>query len=276
MEKILIPVLIFSALGVLFGIILAIAARVFAVKTDERIPQVQEHLPGANCGGCGFTGCAALAEAIVKGAASPSACNSCSDAGRQAIGAIMGIAVADKVPMQAQVLCSGACGKAKLQYRYEGTKSCIAADKMGGGDKLCAFGCIGLGTCVEACQFDALHIVNGVAMVDHTKCGGCGACASVCPKKLITLLPVQSEYFVACSSKEKGAVTRRECDAGCIGCGICAKLCPEGAITVTDFVAHIDQSKCKRCGICAAKCPRKVIRHENEILETIVNSEKKA
>lgn len=276
MMEVLLPILIFAALGVLFGIVLAIASRIFAVKTDERIPQVQELLPGANCGGCGFTGCAALAEAIVRGEATPNACNSCSAENMKAIGAIMGIEVADKVPMQAQVRCSGKCGVAKLQYHYEGARSCIAADRMGGGDKLCAWGCIGLGTCVEVCKFDALHIVDGVAVVDHTKCSGCGACVNICPKNLIELLPVESEYYVACRSKEKGALTRKQCDAGCIGCGICAKLCPEGAITVTDFVAYIDQSKCKKCGICAEKCPRKIIRHENEVYDDLINAQKKA
>ena len=272
MNEILLPIAIFAGMGVLFGVVLAIAAKIFAVKTDERIPQVQELLPGANCGGCGYSGCAALAEAIVKGEATPNACNSCSEENMKAIGAIMGIAVADKVLMQAQVRCAGKCGVAKLQYNYEGALDCVAAEKMGGGHKLCAFGCLGLGTCVTACKFDAIHIVDNVAVVDPEACSGCGACAAACPKNLIELMPVSSKYYVACRSKEKGAVTRKECDAGCIGCGICAKVCPSGAITVTDFVASIDQSKCTRCGLCVSKCPRKIIKDEDEMLQIIHNA----
>lgn len=269
MKEILIPVAIFAALGVFFGVVLAIAAKIFAVKVDERIPLVQEQLPGANCGGCGYSGCAALAEAIVKGEASPDACNGCSAEGLREIGRIMGIEVADKIPQQAIVRCKGTCGVAKLQYNYEGLQDCVAAEKLGGGQKACTFGCLGLGTCVTACKFDALAIVDGVAVVDPDKCSGCGACTQVCPKHLITLVPVSTRYYVACNSKEKGAIIRKQCDTGCIGCGICAKVCPVGAITVNDFVATIDQSKCTKCGLCKEKCPRKIIIDENDDVKVL-------
>ena len=257
---VLIPVGIFAALGVLFGIVLAIASRVFAVKIDERVPQIIENLPGANCGGCGFSGCAALAEAVVKGEASPNACNACSLEGMRQIGEIMGIKFADPVPQRAHVMCSGTCHTARSQYHYEGAADCIAAERMGGGDKVCPNGCIGLGTCVAACKYDAIHVVDGLAVVDAHKCIGCGACATLCPKRLIKVIPVTSKYAVSCCSVESGAVTRKQCDVGCISCRICEKNCPAGAVSVNDFVATIDQSKCTGCGICAEKCPRKIIK----------------
>ncbi len=259
-EVVLIPIAIFAGLGILFGVILAIAARVFAVKTDERVEQIIEILPGANCGGCGYSGCAALANAIVKGEAAPNACNACGSEGAKKIGAIMGVEVGDTVPVHAHVMCSGSCETAVYKYRYEGATDCIAADKLGGGDKACPNGCIGLGTCVSACKYDAIHVVGGLAVVDDTKCTGCGACTNVCPKRIISLVPVTAKYCVECRSVEPGAVTRKHCSVGCIGCKICEKNCPNGAITVEGTVAVIDQSKCTSCGICAQKCPRKIIK----------------
>lgn len=259
-QEILIPVGIFAGLGVLFGVILAVASRVFAVKADERVEQILEALPGANCGGCGYSGCAAMAEAIVKGEAQPNACNACSSAGTQRIGEIMGMAVEVSVPLHAHVMCSGNCQTAKYKYVYEGAADCIAAEKMGGGNKLCPNGCIGLGTCAAACKYDAIHVVDGLAVVDDAKCIGCGACARLCPKHIIAMIPVSSKYCVECRSVEMGAITRKQCDVGCIACKICEKNCPVGAITVTDCVASIDQAKCTGCGICASKCPRKIIQ----------------
>ena len=194
--NVLIPAGIFAGLGILFGVALAIASRVFAVESDPRVEQVLECLPGANCGGCGYSGCAALAQAIVKGEATPNACNSCSAEGCNRIGEIMGIEVEISVPLHAHVMCSGNCNTAKYKYSYEGAQDCIAAEKLGGGNKVCPNGCIGLGTCVAACKYDAIHIVDGLAVVDDAKCIGCGACANLCPKHLISMIPVSSKYCV--------------------------------------------------------------------------------
>lgn len=258
-KAVLIPVGIFAALGILLGVVLAIASRVFAVKTDERVEQILEVLPGANCGGCGYSGCSGLAEAIVKGEAQPNACRGCDAASLCRIGEILGVEVVAQDPVHAHVMCSGNCNTAVYKYRYEGAPDCIAAEKMGGGDKACPNGCIGLGTCVAACKYDAIHVVNGLAVVDSTKCVGCGACAKICPKQIIAMIPVSSKYCVECKSVENGVNTRKQCSVGCISCKICEKNCPAGAITVTDFVASIDQSKCIACGKCAEKCPRKII-----------------
>lgn len=259
LSNILIPAAIFSGLGLLLGILLAVAARVFAVRTDERAEQIAEILPGANCGGCGYSGCAALAEAIVKGEASANACRAGGAVCAERIGAIMGVSVTAQEPLRAMVRCSGSCGHATKKCSYEGVQDCIAADRMYGSDKLCAFGCMGLGTCVSVCKYDAIHIVDGIAAVDPEKCTGCGACAGACPKGLIDLIPLSVPYAVACRSKDPGAIVRKLCDAGCIGCRICEKSCPSGAIRVEDNLATIDPKKCTGCGTCAEKCPRKVI-----------------
>lgn len=260
MTEVLIAVGIFAGLGVLLGLALALAAKVFAVKTDPRIEEITEALPGANCGGCGYSGCAAFAEAVVKGEAPPNACRAGGEKAASAIGAVMGLEVKALEPMRAEVLCSGGCGKAKEKCHYEGAQDCIAADRMYGGAKACPAGCMGLGTCVEVCHYDALKVVDGVAVVDPVKCTGCGACSQICPKHLIAMVPRRVKYCVVCHSPETPKQTRALCDAGCIGCKICEKNCPHGAIHVSDSLATIDYDKCTSCGICAAKCPRKIIR----------------
>lgn len=257
--QILIPVAILAGLGLLFGIVLAIASRVFAVKVDERVPAITEKLPGANCGGCGYSGCAALAEAIVSGKASPNSCTVGGNEVAAAIGEIMGVKVEATARKRAQVMCSGTGELTTKKYVYAGAHDCIAAAKLGGGDKLCPDGCIGLGTCAGACPFDAIKVIDGVAVVDYDKCRGCGVCVAACPKHIIKLIPYDSTHWVGCMSVEKGAVTRKQCQVGCIGCHLCEKNCPESAITVDGALASIDYSKCVDCGICVSKCPRHII-----------------
>lgn len=259
MKEILLTVIIFAGLGALFGVVLAIASKIFAVKVDERVPQIMENLPGANCGGCGFSGCNALAEAIARGDAKPDACSVCDSESAKKIGAIMGVEVGEKKRMRAQVMCSGHGGAAKKKYAYSGAHDCIAAERLGGGDKLCPNGCIGLGTCVSSCPMGAISVVNGVAQVDYKKCEGCGVCVSACPKHIIKLIPFDAAHWVGCMSVENGANTRKQCDSGCISCRLCEKNCEYGAITVNDFVASIDYAKCVNCGKCVEKCPRKII-----------------
>ena len=249
----------FAILGGGLGLALAIAAKAFAVKVDPRVPEITEKLPGANCGGCGYSGCAALAEAIVKGEAKPSSCVVGGDAVAAEVAKIMGTEAGSTGRMRAQVMCSGTAEYAKKKYIYEGAPDCIAASKLGGGDKLCPNGCIGLGTCASICPFHAIHVENGVSVVDYDLCRGCGKCVEACPKHIIRLIPYDAKHWVGCMSVDKGTVTRSYCEVGCISCRLCEKTCESGAITVNSFVASIDYSKCTQCGKCVAKCPRKII-----------------
>lgn len=257
--KILLPVLIFIGLGLLMGALLALASKLFAVKKDEKAEAIKECLPGANCGGCGYSGCDAYAAAVSAGDAPV---NKCSVGGAEAaskIAQIMGVDAGAQVRVRAQVMCSGTGEYAKKKYIYEGIDDCVAASKIGGGDKMCKNGCIGLGTCVRACPFDAIVVEDGVAAVDYSKCKGCGICVSACPKGIIKLIPFDAKHWVGCMSVDDGKNTRKVCDVGCISCKLCQKNCPAGAINVDNFVASIDYDKCTGCDICTDKCPRHII-----------------
>ncbi|MBQ8858811.1 MAG: RnfABCDGE type electron transport complex subunit B [Clostridia bacterium] len=259
LTDILFPALWFAALGALFGLVLAIAARVFAVKTDPRVPALQEALPGANCGGCGFSGCAAYAEAIAKGEADVNRCNAGGAAVAAALAAVMGVEAGEIVEKRAVVKCTATKSQATIKYNYEGAQDCASAARLGGGNRLCEMGCIGLGTCVEACKFGAIKVEDGVARISPDLCTGCGACANVCPKHIIELVPRKNGYYVGCSSTENPKLTRTACTLGCFSCRLCEKNCPAGAITVTDSLAHINYDLCTNCGKCATVCPRHII-----------------
>ncbi len=259
----------FAVLGAALGLILAFAGKVFAVKKDERIEQIVNLLPGANCGGCGYAGCAALAEAIVKGEAKPDACAGAEVESNIKIGEIMGVDTSNVVKLRAQVMCSGTHDFAHQKYLYEGVHDCIAAARLGGGDRLCPFGCLGLGTCVSVCKFDAIIIKDGVATVDYENCVGCGACANACPKHIISLIPWDSKHWVGCASRDKGPIVRKYCDVGCFACTLCVKNCPEKAISIVDNCAVIDYSKCTGCDKCVSVCPRHIIWSANKQGDTL-------
>lgn len=262
MQTILNIFLVLGGFGLLFGLILAIASLVFYVKTDERLEPLTEALPGANCGGCGFSGCAGYARAVLEGKAPIGLCSSGGDESAQKMAAIMGVKAEKVARKVALVRCAGT-GAAKKGI-YEGIADCAAAMKVAGsGPNSCKYGCLGFGNCTRACQYDAIHIVNGVAKVDVDKCKGCMQCAAACPRHVIVPVEYHADIIVACSSLAKGAATRRTCESGCIGCGLCQKICPQGAIQVKNNLATIDYSKCNSCGLCVPVCPRKLIADAN-------------
>ena len=251
---------VLGVLGLLFGALLGFASKIFAVEKDERIDKIVSNLPGANCGGCGFAGCSNFAQSVVEGKAKYSGCPVSNDAQRAKIAEIMGVsATDDSAKMRAVVRCSGSCDVTEEKYDYDGIRDCNAAARLRGGQKQCQYACLGFGSCVSACAFDAISVENGVAKVDEDKCTGCGKCAEACPKKVIALVPTTASRLVLCSSKDKGAAVTKACRVGCIGCGLCAKNCPVGAITIENNLAVIDTEKCINCGECKNKCPRKII-----------------
>lgn len=247
--------------GVLIGFFLGVSGEKFKVEVDPKEEAVLGVLPGNNCGGCGYPGCSGLAKAIAAGEAPVGQCPVGGEPVAKKIGEIMGVDAGSGARMAAFVKCAGDCEKAKDNYEYTGVPDCVAAaTSPGGGAKACRFGCLGFGSCVKACPFDAIHIVSGIAVVDSDRCKACGKCVAACPKHLIELISVESKYAVQCSNQDKGKAVMDTCEVGCIGCGLCAKNCPKEAITVENNIAKIDPEKCEGCGICAEKCPKKIIR----------------
>ncbi len=246
--------------GLFIGLFLGIAAIKFEVKTDEKEEAVLGVLPGNNCGGCGYAGCSGLAAAIAKGEAPVNACPVGGEKVGQKIAEIMGVEAESGGRKVAFVKCIGTCEKANVDYEYHGSQDCrMVSFVPAGGPKSCSYGCAGYGSCVRACPFDAIHVVDGVAVVDKEKCVACGKCVATCPNHLIELVPYDAEHLVQCSSHDKGKDVKAKCDSGCIGCTLCTKQCEFDAIHMDNNVAVIDYDKCTNCGKCAAKCPVKVI-----------------
>ena len=259
-QAIIIAVIVIGVLGLVLGLFLGFSAKAFHVETDPREEKIAATLPGNNCGGCGYPGCSGLAAAIAAGEAPVNGCPVGGEAVAAKVAEIMGVEAGAGTKMVAFVKCIGDCTKAQKKYEYTGEQDCRMVTFLpGGGDKACSYGCMGYGSCVKECPFDAIHIRNGIAVVDKEACKACGKCIAACPKKLIELIPYDAAYAVACSSKEKGPEVMKNCKTGCIGCGICKKNCPTEAVEVENFLAHIDPEKCEKCGACAEKCPKKVI-----------------
>ncbi len=255
MQNVISAVAVLFVMGVVFAILLGMAAKVFAVEVDERIPKVRECLPGANCGGCGYPGCDGLAAAIVAGEAPVNGCPVGGAAAAAKVAEVMGVTAEEGERKVAHVYCNGGC-KAVDKTKYEGLQDCNAAMRVASGPKACSYGCMGLGSCVKACAFDAIHVVNGVALVDQEKCVACGKCVAACPKKLISLVPVSKKVHVNCMNRDKGPEVMKVCENGCIGCKMCERTCKFDAIHVVGGVAKIDYEKCKNCKMCTKACPK--------------------
>ena len=253
-------VVVLGALGALFGLILAVASKVFEVKKDPREEAILSHLAGANCGGCGYPGCAGCAAAILAGDAPVTACAPAGAENAAAIAEIMGQSAPTGERQVAFVRCNGGTN-AKKRYEYVGVKDCLSATKVAAGPLECQFGCLGFGSCVAACQFGAMSIgPNGAAVVDPDKCTNCMACAKACPRHLIVSIPAsERKVHVACANLDKGKAAMSVCSSSCIGCGLCEKECKKDAIHVVGGVAVVDYDKCIGCKMCTKVCPRDAI-----------------
>jgi Na+-translocating ferredoxin:NAD+ oxidoreductase RNF subunit RnfB len=260
MGEILVAVLIISGLGLIFGVGLSYASKVFAIEVDERVTLVREVLPGANCGACGFSGCDGYANAVVEGKADTNCCPVGGSAVEKQIADIMGVEPEGIKRTAARVLCNGRCSVSKEKYDYQGIDSCVAAAQLFGGHKSCTYGCLGHGDCYKACPFDAIVMVGGIARIVEDRCKACGKCVLACPKNLIEIIDKTKKYSVMCRSKDKGPVTKSNCQVGCIGCTRCVKACPQQAIFMEGTLAKIDYDKCDNCGECTKVCPTMAIR----------------
>lgn len=261
MNGILLAVALVAGIGLLIGLILSIASILMAVPKDEKAEKILEALPGANCGACGFSGCSGYADALAKGKAEVGLCAPGGLTCVTEISAILGVETGSIEKKVAAVHCMGSLDNTSYLAEYNGIKSCAAALRIGGGLTACSYGCMGLGDCEAVCPYDAIHVCNGVAVVDNDKCKACAMCVKECPRHIISIVPYKNSAVVRCSNKDKGAVTRKVCSTGCIGCKKCEKNCPVNAITVTDFCASIDPSLCTGCGLCADNCPQHCISY---------------
>lgn len=249
-----------GGIGIVCGVLLAVAAKLFAVEEDTKVTEVRNFLPGANCGACGFPGCDGMAAAIAEGRAPANGCPVASSERHQQIAAIMGTNVEETEKKIAHVLCQGCDSTAARKYEYDGVRDCKAAAAVQGGPKLCDSGCMGFGNCVVVCDFDAIEIVDGIAVIDKEKCTACGKCIEECPKAVIELVPYENNVVVGCHNKDFGKAVKDVCSIGCIGCKICEKNCDFDAIHVTDNLAKVDYDKCTHCMVCVQKCPTKAIQ----------------
>lgn len=261
MNPIILAVLIVAVIGLILGLALAVASIVMAVPVDKKAEEIRECLPGANCGACGFSGCDGYAAALSKGITKNTAL--CAPGGNEVsaqIAEIAGLAAGNVKPSAAVVTCQGFCEKANTKMVYNGVESCQMAKQLFGGPKECIYGCIGLGDCVRACPYEAIHICDGVARVNPAMCKACKMCLKTCPNGIIKMMPLhEAKAAVLCVNKDKGAVTRKECQLGCIGCMKCVKACEFDAVKVENFCAKVDFNKCTGCGKCTEVCPVKCI-----------------
>ena len=272
--EIWVPILVVCIIGLICGVGLSVASSVMAVKEDERFPAIRDCLPGANCGACGFTGCDGYAKALLQPGTKTNLCVPGGAEAAKKLAAVLGVDVLhdrtrpDELGVEAEetvrkvavVKCSGTCDVTQPKEEYRGIHTCSAAKLLFGGPGSCTYGCIGYGDCAAVCPQKAISLEHGVAFVDAESCIGCGLCAKQCPQGVIALVPETAKSVVACSNRDKGAMTRKACSIGCIGCMKCAKNCEADAITVSGNLAAIDYAKCTGCGKCAEVCTTGCIR----------------
>lgn len=250
-----------GGIGFVAALILGISAVTFAVEMDPREKAVLDQLPGANCGACGFAGCAAFAHEITENPEAEMACPAVNEAALNAMSEILGRDLGGGAAFVAFIRCKGTPDQTETRYNYVGPKDCRAAQLVAGGSKACQFGCLGLGTCVDVCPFGAMYMgEDSLPHVIESKCTGCGKCIQACPRGIVQLIPSSGNFCVGCISSDISKDMKQLCKVGCIKCGICADVCPFDAISVAkDKAAQIDQAKCQTCGLCVSVCPTSVI-----------------
>ncbi|MBT9157366.1 MAG: Electron transport complex subunit RsxB [Firmicutes bacterium] len=261
MRSVIIALASLGTLGLIFGAGLAIAAKKFAVPTDPLYDEVLGALPGVNCGGCGYPGCAAYAAAVARGEVGINLCPVGGNDLLVNLAKIMKLEPAATLERQvATPYCDGGAQEAGTRFLYAGILDCVVANAMSGGDKDCQYGCLGYGSCVKMCVFGAISMdENRIPVVNEAKCTACGMCVKGCPKHIFALRPSSMQVHIRCRSHDKGKDVRKKCSVGCIACGLCVRACPVKAITMENNLAVIDYTLCTNCGLCIEKCPMKTI-----------------
>ncbi len=260
MNTILISLVSMGSMAALLAFGLAIASKKFAVETDPRVDEIESVLPGVNCGACGFAGCNNFAEGVASGKAPVNGCPVGGLSVAKMVASIMGVEADGPKRRVAQVLCKGGLNEAKQRGGYDGPRDCRIAHATQGGDKACSYGCLGYGSCVAACEFDAMYMdENGLPVVIEENCTACGKCVDACPRDIILLADVEQGVHIRCRSQLTGRFVRQVCTVGCIACQRCVKVCPTGAIYMENNLAHINYDKCTNCRECVAVCPMNTI-----------------
>ena len=259
--EILIAGLVLAGLGLLFGLGLAFASKVFSPKLDKKLEMILELLSEANCGACGKAGCLGFAEAILSGELDISACKVSSEEAKEKISKILNKEFKKTQKVVAVLHCNGK--DVKDRFVYDGIKTCKHANLVLGGQKSCIWGCLGFGDCVMVCPFGAISMKDNLPKVDINKCTGCGKCIEACPKKLFSLIPVNCGFYIACSSHSSSKDTKAVCNVGCISCGICVKVAPS-IFYLDDNLSCIDYKKIEKENLklleeAKQKCPVKCI-----------------
>lgn len=262
----LLPTLLWlCGMGCLCGLALALAAKYFAVKEDPRVAEIEDSLSGANCGACGYAGCQAYAAAVARGEAPVDGCVPGGAAAAMAVAKIMGVEFSGAAePKVAFVKCGGDCDSATRRFAYNGIADCAAAAAVAGGDKGCPHGCLGYGSCANACPSHAITVEKGIARVNEALCVGCGLCAKTCPRHVIEMVPRSAKVRVFCNSTDNGSAVRKYCKRGCIGCRMCARNSAEGVMQIDGFLARVNYSVPFDGDAAIEKCPAKCLRRVAE------------
>jgi len=258
-SSMILPVASLGSVALVLGVIILFISKKFHVEEDPMVEIINDMLPGVNCGACGFPGCMGFAEELVKTKNTKLTCPPGGSDLADALGAKLGIQMAEVEPVTCVVLCQGTHNVAKPTAEYVGIQDCWAATQTFVGPKQCPYSCVGLGSCIAYCDFGAMTLEDGIIKIDDELCTGCGACIQACPTRVLALIPKKErQFFVACNSHDKGPVAKKYCTAACIACSKCLKACELDAITMEDNLAVIDQDKCNGCAKCVEVCPVEV------------------